>query len=63
MKYDVNWSKFAEDQLSIIHAYYLENASQRIANKIVSHIIISSLQLEDLPYIGQIESFLVGRKI
>ena len=57
----VYWTEFAEDKLEDIFIYYKFKAGTRIAKNLVNGIIDASLNLEQNPYIGQIEDLLSER--
>ncbi|UGU17514.1 type II toxin-antitoxin system RelE/ParE family toxin [Sinomicrobium kalidii] len=59
---EVIWSEFAEGQLDEIFEYYSENASVRIAKKLVKGLIHEPEKLIRNPFIGQVEPLLQGRK-
>ncbi|AVR46009.1 type II toxin-antitoxin system RelE/ParE family toxin [Christiangramia fulva] len=63
MKLEIIWSKFAEKQLDEIFEYYLENASPRVAKKLLKNLLEEPNRLMDNPKIGQIEELLKERKI
>jgi toxin ParE1/3/4 len=63
MRLRVIWSEFAEIQLDEIFDYYKNEASVRVANKLVREIILASESLRDNPFIGQVEFRLEKRKI
>ncbi|WP_207382707.1 type II toxin-antitoxin system RelE/ParE family toxin [Flavobacterium subsaxonicum] len=54
------WSVFAKRQLQDIFDYYNENASLRVAEKLVEGIVDESFKLERQPEIGQEEALLTG---
>ena len=39
MSYKIVWSNFAESELDKIFDYYIENASRKVAEKILQNII------------------------
>ncbi len=62
MEFEVIWSEFAERQLDDIFEYYSENATARVAKKLVIGLINEPLKLIHNPYSGQIEPLLQKRK-
>lgn len=53
MYLQIEWSEFAEKQLDGIFEYYLENASNKVAKRIIQNIITAPDQLKNNPFIGQ----------
>ena len=49
---------FAKAQIHVIHSYYKETASVKVADKIKSEIINTISQLKDFPESGQVEMFM-----
>lgn len=60
--YEVVWTRFAEHELDNIFSYFLINAGENIARKIVLEVILTSDYLKINPHIGQIEELLMGSK-
>jgi plasmid stabilization system protein ParE len=58
----VIWSDFAEARLDNILQYYYDNASEKVAAKIVRNIILKTSKLIENPYIGKIEELLSDRE-
>lgn len=56
------WSGFAENQLDEIFEHYKENASERVATKLIENLLNEPNKLIKNPYIGQIEDMLQERK-
>jgi plasmid stabilization system protein ParE len=61
MALTVYWTRFAENKLGDIYAYYSQTANKRIASRLVDGIIARSLELENNPLIGPKEIALSGR--
>ena len=55
------WSGFAQKKLKNILEYYKIKATPKVAQRIVSGIVKTTLSLRDQPYIGTIEQQLKGR--
>lgn len=62
-RYKVYWSVAAELRLLRIHAYYTDKAGVRIANRLISEVVKSTLRLGNQPLLGQVEPFLEGMNI
>ncbi|MGS2765122.1 type II toxin-antitoxin system RelE/ParE family toxin [Sinomicrobium sp. M5D2P9] len=62
MEFEVIWSEFAERQLDDIFEYYSENASARVAKKLVIGLINEPQKLIHNPSSGQAEPLLQERK-
>ncbi len=62
MELKIFWTDFAKIQLRNIYDYYRENASVRIAKKLVQEIARHTLILKNQPKMGQIEELLLERK-
>jgi len=60
MEVKIYWTDFAKRQLQDIFDYYNENASLRVAEKLVEGIVDESFKLERQPEIGQEEALLTG---
>lgn len=63
MKLEIIWSGFAEKQLDEIFEYYNENASSRVAKKLIKNLLNEPNKLIKNPFIGQVEDFLKEREI
>jgi plasmid stabilization system protein ParE len=63
VNFTVIWSDFAEIQLDDIYDYYTNKVGSKVANNIVTGIIIESDKLKSSPFIGQVEELLSERKI
>ena len=61
VKLQVIWSEWAENQLDDIYAYYLLNAGEVVAKRIVLKILEETLYLSAYPFIGQKEPLLAHR--
>ncbi len=59
MSWKVVWSEFAEKELDNIYDYHKENASIRVAQKLVSGILSTPNQLIQNQSLGQSEAMLV----
>lgn len=62
MGLEVYWLQLAEDKLDDIYGYYKFKAGKRIAQKLINGIVDSTIDLENQPEIGQVESSLSNRK-
>ncbi len=62
MELKIYWTDFAKSELRKIFDYYKEEASIRIAQKIVKEIILSTSILSTQPHIGTPESLLKDRE-
>lgn len=62
MDLEIIWSDFAENQLDEVFEYYNENASKRVAKKLLRNLINEPKKLIKNPFIGQIEHLLLERK-
>jgi len=60
---EIIWSEFAEKQLDDIFEYHEENATTRVAKKMVRNLINEPERLRKDPSIGQKEELLSERKI
>jgi plasmid stabilization system protein ParE len=58
----LKWSIGAKRDLREIHGFYSENASLKVAKKMVERIIIRADQLIDAPYSGAVEKHLENKK-
>ncbi len=63
MSLEIIWSNFSEKQLDEIFEYYYENASSRVARKLIKDLLKEPDRLIKNPNIGQIEELLKERKI
>lgn len=54
----IQWTRKAKKRLKDIKSYYKENASERVADRIITDITISVTNLYTSPEMGQIEPFL-----
>ena len=61
MELTVYWTQFAENKLEDVFSYYIEQASEKIAHRLVDGIIDKSLELAKNPLIGQKEILLSDR--
>ncbi len=62
MEYKIIWSAFSEKQIDAIFEYYKENASLKVAEKIVREIILAPEGIKSNPKIGARETLLENRK-
>jgi plasmid stabilization system protein ParE len=62
MELKVYWLQFAEDKLSDIYSYHKMKAGKKIAEKLITGIVDSTINLEEQPEIGQREFSLKKRK-
>ena len=62
MELKIYWTEFSEKELENIFDYYHNNASYRVAKKVVDGIYNETLKLSKQPEIGQIEDLLKIRK-
>ncbi len=62
MELEIYWTNFAKSELRKIFKYYKEEASLRVARKIVDDIVKSTLKLSAQPYIGAKEPLLKDRE-
>lgn len=62
MELTVFWTYFAEIKLEDIFEFYKKSAGEKIAEKIVIEIIDTTIDLEKMPNIGQVEELLNDRK-
>lgn len=60
-KFKVIWSDFAGKQLDLIFEYYAENASEKIAKKLIKNLLQEPEKLIRNNQIGQIEELLVSK--
>lgn len=60
MEIRIEWSELSERQLKDIFDYYSTEVSPRIARKIINRIIESVSILENNPFAGPVEEFLIG---
>lgn len=58
----IYWTDFSKSELHLIFDYYKENASSRIAKKLVLEITQAVIKLQKQPDIGQREELLLDRK-
>mgnify|MGYP000389195470 CR=1 FL=1 len=63
MTWTILWSSFAEQQIANIYAYYVEEASVKVAKKIARGIIKAPDSLIKNPELGQLELSLIDLKI
>jgi toxin ParE1/3/4 len=62
MVFKVIWSEFSEVQLDKIYDYYNEKVNSNFASELILGIIEEPNKLLKMPYLGQEEEFLQGRK-
>jgi plasmid stabilization system protein ParE len=62
MELEVYWLRLAENKLQDIYNYYLIKASKKIAQKLITGIVDTTINIEKQPEIGQIEVSLKHRK-
>lgn len=62
MEIEIFWTKNAEIQLEQIFIYHKENASEKIARKLVERIVKRTIQLKKHPNSGPLELLLTDRK-
>lgn len=62
MGLEVYWLQLAEDKLTDIYNYYRFKAGRKIAQNLINGIVDSTINLENHPEIGQIETSLKNRK-
>ncbi len=62
MSYSIIWSKFAESELDKIFQYYIDNASLKVAKKLLQQIITEPNRLLENPELFQMEDLLISRK-
>ena len=63
MAFKVIWSDFAEAQLDDIYEFYKNEASTRVAKKLLKELINEAQKLSKSPKIGQVEQLLTKRVI
>lgn len=63
MSWTIFWSNFAEIQIAIIQEYYIEEASPKVAKKIITGIIKAPNILLKHPELGQQEPYLYDLQI
>lgn len=61
MKLEIIWSDFAEKQLDGIFEYYNENASTKVAKRLIKNLLNEPTILIKNPFIGQMEDLLQDR--
>ena len=61
MSYKIVWSNFAESELDKIFEYYIENASRKVAEKILQNIIAEPNRLLENSEMFQYEELLIDR--
>ena len=61
MSYKIVWSNFAESELDKIFEYYIENASRKVAVKILQNIIAEPNRLLENSEMFQYEELLIDR--
>ena len=54
----IQWTRKAKRRLKDIKSYYKENASEIVANRIVTNIAVSVSNLYIYPNMGQVEPYL-----
>ena len=62
MNFTVIWSDFAASELDKIFEYYVENTSLKVANNILSKILLEPNQILTYPEITQTEELLIDRE-
>lgn len=62
MELEVYWLQLAENKLDDIYSYYRINAGKQTAQKLISRIINTTINLDKQPKIGQVEISLSERK-
>lgn len=62
MELNIYWTEFAKKQLEEVFEYYKEEASLKVANKLIIGIIQKTINLKTNPEIGAVEEFLSERK-
>ena len=62
MELKIYWTEFSEKELENIFDYYHNNASYRVAKKVVDGIYNETLKLSKQPEIGRVEELLKIRK-
>ncbi|WP_396172392.1 type II toxin-antitoxin system RelE/ParE family toxin [Flavobacterium sp.] len=61
MSYNIVWSNFAESELDKIFEYYIENASRKVAEKILQNILAEPNRLIENSEMFQYEELLIDR--
>ena len=61
MSYKIVWSNFAESELDKIFEYYIENASRKVAEKILQNILAEPNRLLENSEMFQYEELLIDR--
>ena len=59
MSYKIVWSNFAESELDKIFEYYIENASRKVAEKILQNILAEPNRLLENSEMFQHEELLI----
>ncbi|HHT9079002.1 TPA: type II toxin-antitoxin system RelE/ParE family toxin [Flavobacterium psychrophilum] len=62
MSYKVIWSNFAENELDKIFEYYIEQASLKVAKKIIKNILAEPKRLINNSEMFQTEELLIDRE-
>lgn len=59
----VKWTNRARIDLRMLFEYYREKATPAVANRIVTHIVKRSLELERFPLLGEKDQSLEGMEV